>query len=176
MSLLLFVNRFICIIFQIPHISGIIWYLSFSDFTQYDNSSSICVTANGIIALFIRLSSIPCIQNTSTRVSMCIFMSHLYPSVYRWPFTLFPYLGYCKQCCYESLHFLFIMFLLKQNPQTFTVPLLAQPTSHIIKPHKGMNLPPALRPSEPQSLQAQVPHPPQRQRRVVRHNLLLFLH
>ena len=32
----------------------------------------------------------------------CVYIPHLlYPFIYQWTLRLFPYLGYCKLCCYE---------------------------------------------------------------------------
>ena len=63
------VDRLICAILYIPHISDIIWYLSFSFWCTSLSmriSSSIHVAANGIILLFF-MTSIPlCICATSS--------------------------------------------------------------------------------------------------------------
>ena len=82
------------VIFQIPHISDIIWYLSLSDLLHFSMiiSKSICVAANGIILFFFKT------EQYST-VKICdIFFIHF---IYRWSLRLFPYLGSCKQCCSE---------------------------------------------------------------------------
>ena len=50
-----FVNKFICIILNIPHISDIIWYLSFSvwlTLLSKISSRSVHVVVNGIISFF----------------------------------------------------------------------------------------------------------------------------
>ena len=49
-----FVNKFICIISKIPHISDIIGYLSFSDLTSLSMSifKSMYAAVNGIISFF----------------------------------------------------------------------------------------------------------------------------
>jgi len=56
-----FVDNFICLIFQIPHVSDIIQYLSFSFWLTSLRMiiyRSILVAANGIISFFLWLSSI----------------------------------------------------------------------------------------------------------------------
>ena len=35
-----FIDRFLCVLFQVPHLSDVIWRLSLSDFTQYDSLQS----------------------------------------------------------------------------------------------------------------------------------------
>ena len=56
-----FVDMFLCVIFYISHISDIIWYLYFSDLTLLSMiiSRPIHVAVNGIISLFVWLSTIP---------------------------------------------------------------------------------------------------------------------
>ena len=82
-------HLFISCVFQIPHISEIIWYFSFSVWLisfSIIPTRSIHVVANGKI-LFFFLWLIIC----------CINIAHLpYPFIYQWALRLFLYLGDCK--------------------------------------------------------------------------------
>ena len=58
------------------------------------NSTSIHVIANGKISIFFLWLS-----NISQCVCICMYISHLYPSIYQWTLRLLPYSGNCKKCC-----------------------------------------------------------------------------
>ena len=67
------------------------WYLSLSDFTQYDH-----------------LQFHPCCYKWHYFIFYgwvilhCIYAPHfVYPFICQWTFGSLPCLGYCKQCCYE---------------------------------------------------------------------------
>ena len=90
-----YVSSFVCL-FQIPHTSEIIQYLSFSVWLISVNkvpSRSIHVVANGkILFLFVPLCVGVCVC-----VCVCICIPHLlYPFIYWCALRLLPYLGYCK--------------------------------------------------------------------------------
>ena len=72
-----FVNKFICLIFQIPHISDIISYFSFSvglASLSVIISRSIYVAAYGIISYVLWLSSIPLYTYTTSFLSRHLLM------------------------------------------------------------------------------------------------------
>ena len=81
-----FVNKFICIYFLIPHISDIVWYLSFSGWLT-SLSIIICesthVSANGIISSFFH----------SWVIFHFIYVPHLYSFICWWTFRLFAVLA-----------------------------------------------------------------------------------
>ena len=95
-----FVNKFICIILNIPHISDIIWYLSFSvwlTLLSKISSRSIRVVVNGIISFFFFF-----ILFNGWAVFHCIYVPYLlYPFLCLWTFRLLPCLGYYKHHCTE---------------------------------------------------------------------------
>ena len=83
-----FVNRFICAMFQSPHISDIIWYLSLSFWLSSLSmiiSSCIHVAANGIILFFFMSQYISLYICTTTSLSIC-----------QWTFKMSPCFGYCE--------------------------------------------------------------------------------
>ena len=65
-----FINKFICVIFYVPHISDIIWYLFFSFWLTSLSmiiSNCIYIAADGIISFLLWLSSFPlCLCTTSS--------------------------------------------------------------------------------------------------------------
>ena len=88
------VERFICAIYQIPDISEIIWYLSFSFWLislSMRVSCLIHVAANGIFFLW-------------WVVFHCVYILLIpNPVICWWTFRLLPCLGYCGQCCNEHV-------------------------------------------------------------------------
>ena len=88
---LCFVDKFICVIFSIPHINDIIWYLSFSFWLSMIISRSIHVAQ---MALFYSYAWI---------VFHCMYIYiYLYPFIYWWIFRLFPYPYYCRIVLFVS--------------------------------------------------------------------------
>ena len=86
-------DRFICAIFWIPHISDIIWHLSFfirSTSLSMTISSCINFAVYGIIPLLLWLSS--------SLLYICTTSLYIHLSM---TFRLFLCLVYCEQCCYE---------------------------------------------------------------------------
>ena len=53
-----------------------------------------------IFALYVRLSNM--FYEDRFILCVCVCIKHLlYPLICQWTFRLLPFLGYCKQCCYE---------------------------------------------------------------------------
>ena len=91
LSLFLFVDRFICAVLKVPHISDAIWYFSFSFWLASLGriiSSCVHVAANGIIS-FVFL-------NGWVEFPYMYVPHFLYSFTCQRTFRLFPCLGYCK--------------------------------------------------------------------------------
>ena len=87
------VNKFTCtFFFQIPHVSDIIWYLSFS------------VWLHSILSPSMLLQMVLFHSFLQWLVFQYVYVPHLvYPFLCRWTFRLLPCSGCCKQCC-SGLH------------------------------------------------------------------------
>ena len=67
-------------------------FLFLTYFTQYEKLQlHPCCCRWHYFVLFLWLSSVP----------LCICTTSSYPFICQWTFRLFPYLGYCEQCCNE---------------------------------------------------------------------------
>ena len=86
---LCFINKFFCIIFQIPHLHDIIMvFLSLTSLSTV-TSRSLHVAANSIISFLLCFISPSFICTTSLSIPLSMDIQVL------------PCLGYCKQCCRE---------------------------------------------------------------------------
>ena len=75
---LCFLNKFICIIYKIPHVSDSIWYWSFSFWfisLSVIISSPILIAANGIFHSILWLSNIPLYIYTTPSLSIHLLMA-----------------------------------------------------------------------------------------------------
>ena len=102
LTLFCFIDRFICVVFQVPHLSDVIWYFSFSYWLTslcMIISSCIHVAENDIICSFLWLSSIPLYRWTTSLYVVCFKLMF---SKFDWSFSYWdePYLGCILVVCY----------------------------------------------------------------------------
>ena len=82
-----FVDKFVCVLFQIPHISDIIWYLSFSDLLH--------LVWQSLVASMLQVAVLHSFYGWV--VFHCIYVPHLiYAFNCWWTFSLFPCVHYYK--------------------------------------------------------------------------------